>query len=175
MKWILIVLGGLVALGVLVALIGLLLPREHRASSRVELRQPVDSVWAVIRDMGQVPTFWTELKTSARIPDIKGHEAWAQTMKNNFTLNLEIAEDKPPSRLVTRIDAPAGAPFGGVWIYQLEPLASGCRVTVTEDGWIANLIFRVVSKIMGYHGTLDGYLKALGRKFGEDVTPVHMD
>jgi hypothetical protein len=31
-----------------------------------------------------------------------------------------------------------------------------------------------MAKIMGPHGTLDGYLVALGRRFGETVAPEHL-
>ena len=44
MKWVVIVVGGLVGLIALMALIGALLPREHRATSTIMLRQPRDSV-----------------------------------------------------------------------------------------------------------------------------------
>jgi len=27
--------------------------------------------------------------------------------------------------------------------------------------------------LFGYYGSLDNYLKALGRRFGEEVNPVH--
>lgn len=54
-------------------------------------------------------------------------------------------------------------------------MPGGTEVSVTEDGWIANKFFRVVSKVMGYYGTLDGYLKALGAKFGDQVRPEHLE
>ncbi|MGE0355151.1 MAG: SRPBCC family protein [Gemmatimonadales bacterium] len=175
MKVALIVLGVILGLGVTVALIGLLLPREHRATSAITLLQPVDSVWAAVRGLGEMPEYWSDLKSSERIPDINGHEAWAQSAGRNFTMRLEVEEEDPPRRLVTRIDAPPGAPFGGRWIYQLAPAEGGTRLTVTEDGWVANPVFRVMSRLMGYHRTMDSYLRALGGKYGETVTPEHLD
>lgn len=173
MKWVFIILALLIGLGVLLTLIGLVLPRNHRATSQVELRQPIDSVWAVIRALGETPAFWSELKSSSRLPDSDGKETWGQTMKNGFTLPLVIDEERPPNRLVTRIAGAPGTPFGGKWIYELEPVSGGTRLSVTEDGWISNPFFRVMSRMMGYHTTLDSYLKAVGMKFGETVTSIH--
>lgn len=174
MKLVLIILATLVLLILVVVAVGFLLPREHQASSRVELRQSPETIWAVIRNLGEVPAFWPEIKKAVSRPARDGHEMWAQTMKNGYTMPLEIVEDEPPRRLVTRIASPPGSPFGGSWIYQIEPVAGGSRVTITEDGWIANPVFRVVSRAMGYHGTLDSYLKALGLRLGETVEPIHV-
>jgi len=50
----------------------------------------------------------------------------------------------------------------------------GTKISVTEAGWIGNPIFRFLSRfVCGYYGTLDGYLKALGKRFGEAVQPAH--
>ncbi len=52
MKWVLIVLGGIVGLIALMALIGAFVARDHRATSTIALRQPPDRVWTVVRDLG---------------------------------------------------------------------------------------------------------------------------
>lgn len=175
MKWVLIVLGGVVALVILVALIGAFLPRGHVASSRIRLRQPPDSVWAVIRDLGGTSAWWGDVKQATRLPDQDGRERWRQTMGNGFAMPVEITESRPPSRLVTRIVSPPGAAFGGTWTYEIAPADGGSQVTVTEDGWVANPIFRFMSHVVfGVHGTMDGYLKALGKRFGETVEPQHV-
>jgi hypothetical protein len=172
MKWVLLTLAVIIGIGLLMLVIGLLLPRNHVATSQVELKQPVDSVWAAVRSLGETPSFWPELKSSSRMPDVDGRETWGQTMKNGFDLPLVIDEERPPNLLVTRIVA-KDAPFGGTWRYSLEVATGGTRVTVTEDGWVSNPMFRVISRLMGHHTTLDSYLKALARKFGETATPVH--
>lgn len=80
---------------------------------------------------------------------------------------LEVVEDDPPRRLVGRI-VDTGAPFGGSWTYQVTPVDGGSRVSVTEDGWVSNPIFRFMARfVFGYHSTLDSYLRALGRRFGD--------
>lgn len=174
MKWLLYGIGGVVALVLLVALVGALLPREHVATSRITLRQPPDTVWKVVRDLGGITAWWPDLKQAERAPDQGGREVWRHTMKDGYAMALVVRESQPPGWLVTEIDSPAGAPFGGSWTYQLAPADGGSRVSVTERGWIANPIFRFMARVVfGYHGTLDSYLKALGRKFGEEVAPTH--
>lgn len=175
MRWVFIIVGVVVGIGLLMMLIGLLLPRTHVATSQVELQEPIDSVWAVVRALGETPKFWSELKGASRLPDVDGRETWGQTMKNGFTLPLVIDEERPPNLLVTRIAAPKGTPFGGTWRYNLQSVDGRTRVTVTEDGWISNPMFRVISRLMGHHSTLDSYLKALGKKFGEELRPSHRD
>jgi hypothetical protein len=172
MKWVLLTVAVVIGVGLLMLVIGLLLPRNHVATSQVELKQPIDSVWATVRSLGDTPSFWPELKGSSRMPDVDGRETWGQTMKNGFSLPLVIDEERPPNLLVTRIVAKE-APFGGTWRYSLEAATGGTRVTLTEDGWVSNPMFRVISRLMGHHTTLDSYLKALARKFGETATPVH--
>jgi len=173
MKWVLIALGVLVGLVALMALAGVFVPREHRATSTITLRQPIDSVWRVVRDLGGVPSWWLEIKESVRRPDKNGQEVWRQKM-SGFDVPLIVIQATAPDKLVTQIDTSAGAAFGGTWTYELVPEAGGTRISVTEAGWIGNPIFRFLSRfIFGYYGSLDGYLTALGKKFGEEVRPVH--
>jgi hypothetical protein len=174
MQWILLLLGALFGLVVVLLIVGMLLPRAHRATSVLNLPKTTPAeVWAVIRDLGRVPEFWPDVRTSERKPDRDGKEVWVQTMKNGFALPLVIEEDSPPTRLVTRIAIEGKAPFGGTWIYEITGSGTGSKVTVTEDGFIGNPLFRVVSRIMGYHSTLDSYLTALARRMGENARPVH--
>jgi len=174
MKWLLIVVVAVVVLAVVIWLAGTIIPRGHQASSRITVAEPPAQVWSVVRDFAALPSFWADLRGVERLPDRGGVEAWKQTMKNGFDLVLLVTEDSAPRRMVTTIDAPPGAAFGGRWIYELEPVAGGTQVTITEDGWIDNRFFRVVSRATGYHGTLDRYLKALGAKLEAKGAPVHL-
>ncbi|MGH7519850.1 MAG: SRPBCC family protein [Gemmatimonadales bacterium] len=173
MKWVLIILGSVVGLVMLMALIGAFVPREHRATSTVTLHQPPDSVWKVVRDLGGITAWWPEIKESVRQPDQDGHEVWRQKM-SGFDVPLIVMESAPPRRLVTKIDASTGAAFGGTWTYELRANPGSTQISVTEAGWIGNPIFRFLSRfVFGYYGSLDGYVKALGARFGETVRPSH--
>ena len=173
MKWVLIVFGGLVCLIALMALIGAFVSRDHRATSTVTLRQPRDSVWKVVRDLGNITTWWPAMEKAERLPDRDGHEVWRQKM-SGFDVPIIVMESAPPRRLVTQIDPTAGGAFGGTWTYELASEGNGTRISVTEAGWISNPIFRFMSRFLfGYYGSLDKYLKALGSRFGETVHPAH--
>ncbi|HEX9893586.1 MAG TPA: SRPBCC family protein [Gemmatimonadales bacterium] len=173
MKWILIVVGVVVALGVLVWIGGSLIPRQHRAASGIALNQPTDSVWVVVRDLGALKGTWKEMTTAVRSTDSQGREVWDETV-GGFAMRLIIAEEAPPHRLVANVDSPPGAAFGGRWVYELAPTEGGTAVTVAEEGWIGPPPFRLMSKAMGYHKSIDQYLTALGRHFSESVTPQHL-
>jgi len=177
MKTVLIVLLVLVALVGIVTAVGLALPRNHQATSRITLPQPPAEVWAVVRDLGSLLGTWKDLKAARRLPtspDQDGKETWEQNA-GGFTMRLVVEESDSARRLVTRIDAPPDADFGGRWIYELEPDGAGTRVTVTEDGWVSNPLFRTMMRVMGTHKSVDGYLGALGRKLGQAVRPVHVE
>ena len=157
------------------ALIGSMVSRDHCATSTISLHQPPDSVWKVVRDIGGLPSWFPAMQRSERLPDRDGREVWRQKM-SSFDVPIIVKESTPPRRLVTEIDAATGAAFGGTWTYELTPEAAegGTRISVTEAGWIANPIFRFLSRfVFGYYGSLDGYLKALGARFGETVRPSH--
>ena len=173
MKWVLIVIGSIVALVALMALIGAFVSRDHRATSTITLRQSPDSVWKVVRDLGNITTWWPAMEKTERLPDRDGHEVWRQKM-SGFDVPIIVMESSPPRRLVTGIDSTAGGAFGGTWTYELTPDSAGTRISVTEAGWIGNPIFRFLSRfVLGYYGSLDGYLTALGKRLGETVRPAH--
>lgn len=154
--------------------IGALLPRDHVASSAVTLPQPPDSVWQVVRDFAGQPFWWKEVTGMVRLPDAGGRERWRQESTTG-PLSLEIIEDRPPTRMVTRVLTPADAGFGGTWTYDVAAFERQTRVTITEQGWVANPLVRFVARtFFGPHTTMDSYLKALGRRLGQDVEPVHL-
>jgi hypothetical protein len=171
MRAVLIAAASLVALAVVVIGIGLMMPREHSATSEITLRQPIDSIYAVLRDIGGMPRWWSDLTVSERVGGVD-QERWRQEA-GGFAMQLDVAGDTPPTGFTTKIVEEQGAPFGGMWTYRLTPAANGTLVSVTEDGWVGPPHFRVISRVMGHHRTIDGMLTALGRKYGEEVKPVH--
>jgi len=167
------ILGALAGLVILVALVGVFLPREHQASSRIQLTQAPDTVWAVIRDYEHAASWWPDVKSVKRLADIDGHERWEETMKMG-PVAFVLTEERPPHFLRSAIDTTGGSPFGGDWLHEIIASPTGTTVTITEQGWVSNPIFRSISAVIGYHGTLDSYLTALARHFGENVTPEHV-
>ena len=74
--------------------------------------------------------------------------------------------------MVTRI-VDKELPFGGSWTWEISPAAEGgSRVSITENGEIYNPFFRFMARyVFGYTGTMETYLRNLGKKLGQDVTP----
>jgi hypothetical protein len=100
--------------------------------------------------------------------------AWREhTKQGALTLAMETLE--PTRRMVARI-ADRDLPYGGAWEYVVAPDSADpgrTRVTITERGYVANPVFRFVSRFfIGHYTSLDSYLRALGKRFGGEVAPT---
>lgn len=169
MKWIVIALGALVMLVVVAAAIGSALPKGHVAKRSASFAQTPDRVWAVLTDFAGQAAWRADIKSIERASDRDGKPVWREVSKRGDVVPYETTEAEPPRRLVRTIADPK-LPYGGRWIYELTPTPTGTRLTITEEGEVYNPIFRLVSRFMDMSATIDGYLLALGRHFGE--TPV---
>jgi uncharacterized protein YndB with AHSA1/START domain len=165
-KWVLIAVGVLAGGLLVMAVVGLFLPRRHAASVALALPQPCDTVWATVRDLGGYAAWWPHLTAVERL-DAEGREVWLQRDRRRQTMPVEIVESEAPVRLVTRI-VDDGLPFGGTWTFELAETPPGCTLTLTEDGVIHNPLFRFLARfVFGYHGTLESYLEALDGYLGQ--------
>lgn len=168
MKWILIVVGVIAGLIALMAIIGALLPKGHSASRTTVINKPPDVLWQAMTDCAAFPQWRADVKSVEVLPDRDGHRVWREDGKNG-KMTLETIEASPPSRLVLKIADP-DLPFGGRWTYELQPSSGGSRVTITEDGEVYNPVFRFMSHVFfSQSSSIETYLKALGKKYGEDV------
>ncbi|MEK6409420.1 MAG: SRPBCC family protein [Acidobacteriota bacterium] len=168
MKWFLIVVGVIAALIAVVAIIGSLMPKGHSASRTTVINKPPEVLWQAMTDCAAFPQWRADVKSVEVISDRDGHRVWREDGKNG-KMTLETVEANPPSRLVLRIADP-DLPFGGTWTYDLQASGSGSRVTITENGEVYNPIFRFMSRVFfSPTASIETYLKALGKKYGEDV------
>jgi uncharacterized protein YndB with AHSA1/START domain len=169
-KFVLIVVLVLVALLGVAFLIGSLLPRGHMASRAARYHQTPEAVYAALSDFPAYPKWAPEITRVERLPDMNGNPVWYHR-GSRFSMPMEVLEATSPRRLEMRIADPK-LPFAGTWTYEIAAVAGGSEVTVTERGAIGPPLFRFLSRfVFGYTSTMDQYLKALGRKFGENVTP----
>lgn len=171
MGW-LVIIGIVVGVGVLAVLvvmaIGATLPKEHVAARRISLPAGPTEVWAALTDVSAFPSWRPKVK---RVEVLGTDPLRWREIGRDGKITFELTEAAEPRRLVSRITDDS-LPFGGTWTYELTPAGDGTTVTVTEHGEVRNLLFRFVSRfIMGHTATLDGYLTALGGKFGHQVTP----
>ena len=162
MKWLLIVVLSLAGLLILIVIIGALLPHKHQVTRSITLRQSPEVVWNLISGP---PSWRPDIRKYEELPP-HGHRMWREIDKHAQTITYETVESAPPRRLVNRIADPK-LPFGGSWTYEITPAASGCSLTITEDGEVYNPLFRFVSRfIMGHAATINTYFKDLQTKLG---------
>lgn len=168
MKWLLIGLAIVVAVVIVVAIIGALLPREHVATRALHVKRSPVEVWTLITDVGAFTSWRPDVKSVERLPDRDGRAAWVERA-GGMAVPLETVESVPPQRLVLRIADPK-LPFGGAWTYAITPTPQGSTLTITENGYVSNPIFRFASRfVFGHTATIDGYLKNVAKRFNEEA------
>ena len=167
MKWVYLIGGGLALLAVLMTIVGAMLPRDHHATRQARYHQTPAAIYAVVAG----PADWRSgIKATGALPDQAGRKMWWEQDSHGNKITYELVEDVPPSRRVTRI-ADKGLPYGGTWTLEIAPGSDGSLVRVTEDGQVYNVLFRFMSRfIFGHTATIEGFLRDLGRRFGETVT-----
>jgi hypothetical protein len=147
MKWILVVILGLAAVIAAIAAVGAMLPRAHKASRTLRLHRAPADIWPVV----------TQTAQASSVP-------------------VDVLESNPPHRLVTRVKE-TERNFGGTWTIAIVPVPdpstgsgrAASTVTITEDGWVANPIFRFMSRlVIGHHATMDTLLKQVAKAFNEE-------
>jgi uncharacterized membrane protein len=170
MKILFIIGGAFVALVAVVLLIAAMLPSKHVASREITLRRPPADVYAVVRDVASAPSWRTDLKGIEMLEPVEGRQRFRENSSNGI-ITYEVVEDIPNEKLVTAIvDRDLG--YCGSWTYEFRPADNGSCVRITEDGEVPNVLFRFMSRfVFGHTATMDTYLKALARKFGEEITP----
>ena len=172
---ILYVVIGILALVLVMTLAGLALPRAHQAARTARFARPADDVWRAIRDHEAQPRWRRGLAKVETIDDT----TWREHSRHGV-ITFALDEDRPPSaraegRLVTRI-ADDNLPFGGRWIHVVAEDAGATRVTITEDGFVSNPLFRFLSRfVFGHATTLEQFLTDLSRHLGVAASPEPAD
>ena len=170
MKWVLIAIVVLIAIGGLAALIGSRLPREHVASVRATYAAPLPAIWALIGNPATYASWRTDAKSIELLPQIDGRDAWREKTSDG-TIDYVMAESAPGRRMLTRITS-TGLPYGGDWEFTLEPSGAGAVLTITERGFVNPPLFRFMARyFFGHTSSMEGYHRALGVKLGSPVTP----
>jgi hypothetical protein len=179
LRWALWIVGGAVAIVAIIAIIGALLPKEHVATRAAKFRESPDAVWSAITTFQDYPKWRPGLQSVEQLSTSSGHAVWLErtgTGWNAEEIPYQVVElvaptGETPGRMVARIADPK-LPFGGSWTYEVTASADGGTILrITERGEVYNPIFRFVSKFfMSQTKTMEVYLNALGKKFGETVT-----
>jgi hypothetical protein len=174
MKWALIIAGVLAGIAAIVVIIGALLPKGHVTTRAARFRQTPAAIWQTITDVEKFPSWRAGVTSVEKLPDRDEHLAWMERGAHD-SIPYELVESVAPSgnsagRLVTRIADPK-LPFGGTWTLEIAAADGGTMLRITERGEVYNPVFRFMSRfVFGQTKTMEDYLSALGKKFGETVS-----
>jgi hypothetical protein len=171
MRIVVILLAVVVGLALVIVVTGYLLPVKHVAVVSATIPATPEAIWGTLMDRGAYPTWRGDVRAVETLPLDSGRAAWREVGKND-SISYVLEQSEAPRRLVTRI-TDKSLPFGGSWEYLVTSEGAGSRVQITERGEVYNPVFRFVSRfIMGHSATASAYLKALGARFGAQVSPV---
>ncbi|MEN3368804.1 MAG: hypothetical protein V7609_947 [Verrucomicrobiota bacterium] len=170
MKLALIILAIVFALVLLVLVIGAFLPRNHVVSRQIILHRAPSEIYETVRDFKAAPSWRSDLQRVEIVPTDDNHFRFREQGKQG-SVTYDLAEDRPNEKMVTRI-VYQDLGYSGTWTYTFKSEADGTRVQITEAGEVSNILFRFMSRfVFGQSGTIEKYLTALGKKFGESVSP----
>lgn len=169
--WVLGALGAVIGLALLLALVGMLLPREHTARAAIELAAAPERVWAIVSDFAGAARWRPDLESVRLESPAGGRLRFVETTGEGDT-PFEVVSQDPPRRQVVRV-VDDGLPFGGTWTWELVPLSGGTGLTLTEEGFVRNPVYRAMG-LLFFRPTegITRYLGALATALGEDAEPV---
>jgi uncharacterized membrane protein len=167
----LVAVGGLV---LVVLIIGAALPKNHVVSRHIVLHRPPSEVYETVRNFNAAPGWRPDLER-VEIISTKENRFRFREHGRQGAVTYDLVEDRANERIVTRIcDQDLG--YSGTWTYIFQNEAGGTRLEITEAGVVSNILFRFVSRfVFGHTATIERYLAALGKRFGENVSPSHKD
>lgn len=154
----------------LILIIGAALPRNHVVSRQIILHSSPYEIYRSVRDFNAAPSWRSDIERVETVATTDNHVRFREYAKHG-AVTYDLVEDQPGERIVTRI-ADQNLGYSGSWTYTFTKETAGTRVQITEAGEVSNILFRFMSRfIFGQTSTIEMYLIALGKKFGEDVSP----
>jgi uncharacterized membrane protein len=170
MKIAFILLAVVVALVLVVLIIGAALPKNHVVSRHVIIHRPPGEVYETVRNFSAAPSWRPDLERVEMISTGDDHVRFREHGKRG-AVTYDLVEDRPNEKIVTRI-ADQNLGYSGAWTYTFQSETGGTRLEITEAGEVSNILFRFMSRfVFGHTATIEKYLAALGRKFGQEVSP----
>ena len=154
----------MVGLGLLVVVVGYLLPVQHEATVSARVPAAPEAVWSALTDDRRSTrsgaATWTSVEMlSGRL----GTRGVARAGEERRDL-LRRSSRRSRRGGWSRGSRTSRCRSAGAWEYVVTGDGAGSRVRITEHGEVYNPVFRFVSRfIMGHTATASAYLKALGR------------
>jgi len=170
MKLFLVIVTVVFALIIAVLVIGAFLPKNHVASRQIVLHSSPEEVYRTVRDFSAAPAWRPDLERVEMLATTDNQVRFREH-GDQGAITYDLIEDRAGEKIVTRI-ADLDLGYAGSWTYTFTKEMAGTRVQITETGEVSNILFRFLSRfIFGHTSTMEKYLTALGKKFGEEVTP----
>lgn len=160
LRWVLIVAGVLVTLGIAGYVVGMLLPARHTARMKGVMAKPHAEVAAMLRDVRSYPR-WRRGIVVEGISQTADAISFVE-LAGNDRIAYRLTEPLRDGQFVATMTDP-NLPFGGAWTITLTPEGAGTRVAIQEDGEVRNPLFRLLARyVFGYTSNLQKYLEDLG-------------
>lgn len=144
--------------------LGSLAPEKHTAQGSIEVPIDIVSLFARVSDFESSASWRSDVETVRRLEDREGHPVYEEETSHGI-LRYQVVELLPgfgstPARVVTEIVD--NEDFGGTWTYEVAPTEDGSRLTIREDGFVPNPVFRFFSRyVFGYQASIDAYLASV--------------
>ena len=169
-RWLKILAAVLIGLPLSAYGVGLFVPRDHVAAMSIDLAAPPDKVWPLVSDVANTPKWRSDVTAVRMQPQPDGRVRFVETSSMG-DVPFEIVSQTAPVRQVVRVVDDDQA-FGGTWTWELQPVGTGTRLTITEAGFVKSPIFRTMGLMFfSPTDTIDSYLRALSKALGETAVP----
>lgn len=146
------------------ALIGILLPKQHIANSSVEINADINEVWDKLNHVLKSAEWRSDVKSVEQNEAWNNHFAYTENLKQGTKISFAVIHKIEKEKIIKKIIHNKN--FGGEWEIQLSGSSKKCRVQITERGEIFNPLFRLFAKYFyDTSATINIYLKDLQNSF----------
>jgi hypothetical protein len=171
MTIVIVVIASIVALVLIVAGVGSLLPVAHSATRERAFGVGVHELFAAVSTPADYPQWRRGLKSVDVLPPHEGKLSFRE-MGSDGPLTFVIDEIIPDRRIVSRI-ADTQLAFGGTWTYEFGATPQGSTLRITENGEVYNPVFRFLSRfVFGHEATMNQFLEDLDRRIASTQGPA---
>jgi hypothetical protein len=171
-------IGKLVLLAFFVAGVGVagfmaFVRRDHKVELVITYKtSPPSAVWRLLTDHAAEPTWLPAFGTVVRQADVAGRPVWRHTSPDlSFSatvMTLSAIPEQRYERLLLREHQPRSQSWDGRWVYELQPMGAGTRLTITEYGWTDGLWFFITQRVLADPDAfLQYYARMIGRALND--------
>jgi uncharacterized protein YndB with AHSA1/START domain len=148
--------------------------RDHQVELIVTYpNSPPAAVWRLLTDHAAEPHWLPAFGTVVRQPDAAGRDVWTHTSPDGSfsatVMTIAALPERRYERVLLRQGQPRSQSWDGRWVYELVPLGSGTRMTITEYGWTDGWTFFITQRVLASPDRfLIYYARMIGRALKDD-------